>query len=184
MTASPAALRSEGNPADLPLVDELTREIIATPEAVWPAVWRALRVRRPGWLLQAFAWLWRAEPRWVRDEPTPRPGAALVGFGVVDAVAPERLVLDGRHRFARYRMALLIESTAPDRCRVRLQTYAVFPGRAGAVYRRVVIGSGGHVVIVGRLLERIRRLAERQAHVFQNSLSSERTPKPHEGDRR
>jgi hypothetical protein len=38
------------------------------------------------------------------------------------------------------------------------RTWAEFPGPAGAAYRALVIGSGGHRLVVRRMLRRVARL--------------------------
>jgi hypothetical protein len=42
-----------------------------------------------------------------------------------------------------------------DGVRLRALTFAAFPGLHGKVYRALVIGSGGHRVVVRRMLKRI-----------------------------
>jgi len=78
------------------------------------------------------------------------PGQALPGFSVVASEPPSRLTLEGRHRFARYRLTLLL-----DEDRLRAQTHAAFPGVAGRLYRAAVIGSGAHRVVTRRLLRKV-----------------------------
>jgi hypothetical protein len=38
---------------------------------------------------------------------------------------------------------------------VTAQTWAAFPGLKGSIYRALVIGSGGHRIVVRRMLKRI-----------------------------
>jgi hypothetical protein len=40
------------------------------------------------------------------------------------------------------------------------ETKAAFPGAAGRVYKRIVIGTGGHVIVVMRMPMSIRRRVE------------------------
>jgi hypothetical protein len=55
---------------------------------------------------------------------------------------------------------------APRRTRLRATTWAAFPGVAGTVYRALVIGTGGHRIVVRRILKRIAAEAHpRQATV-------------------
>ncbi|HSS75303.1 MAG TPA: hypothetical protein VLV54_01030 [Thermoanaerobaculia bacterium] len=70
------------------------------------------------------------------------------------------LALRGRHRFSRYELAFDVAPN-PDGVTLSARTSAVFPGIAGRAYRALVIGSGGHQIIVRRMLEQIARSAER-----------------------
>lgn len=86
----------------------------------------------------------------------------IVGFRVERAERPSLIFLAGEHRFAAYTLTLSIAGTEGDsKSRLTAQTRAAFPGWSGHLYRAAVIGTGGHVVVVRRLLHRVRRLAER-----------------------
>ncbi|MEU6482964.1 hypothetical protein [Streptomyces sp. NPDC046887] len=159
----------EGVPPGLPFVDEHRVRITAGPVVVWAAL--------AGWLGErggpapaAYARLVRAQPASAR--PAGRSGgalaegAALPGFRVALSVPPERAVLTGRHLFSRY-AAVLALSPEPGEEKgkgtgtvLAVRTYARFPGPLGAVYRALVIGSGGHGVAVRRMLDSVRRRAE------------------------
>jgi hypothetical protein len=76
------------------------------------------------------------------------------------SVPGRELVLQGRHRFASYALIFRIEDIGPRRSRLRAESRAAFPGRAGRLHRRLVIGTGGHVVGMRRLLSAIRRRSE------------------------
>ncbi|THV23546.1 hypothetical protein [Glycomyces paridis] len=78
------------------------------------------------------------------------------GFAVSAAVPGERLVLQGRHRFSRYRLVFAL-SDAPGGTEVAARTYADFPGPQGFVYRTLVVGSRGHAVAVRGMLRSIDR---------------------------
>lgn len=83
---------------------------------------------------------------------------APVGFTIGDFTPGERLSLRGRHPFAVYEWVFILEAadiTDPHRTRLRSQTWAAFPGIHGRIYRALVIGSGGHRVVVRRTLHRI-----------------------------
>lgn len=84
----------------------------------------------------------------------PAVGAALPGFAVDRLLPGELLSLRGRHRFARYRLDFEVVGAEPGRSWVWARTWAAFPGVAGAAYRALVIGTGGHAVAVRRLLRR------------------------------
>lgn len=81
--------------------------------------------------------------------------APSTGFRVTESDAPSKLVLEGRHPFARYALVFLIDPLDGGRSRVRAQTWAAFPGPHGRVYRALVISSGVHVVAVRRMLRRL-----------------------------
>jgi hypothetical protein len=129
----------------LPYVDEHRRHVAATPERTWHALVQLVRgLARPA--PGAFAALLRLEPR--------------SGFAIVEEHAPRRLALRGRHRFARYELTFVVDPS-PDGVTLRARTSAEFPGVAGRAYRALVIGSGGHLLLVRRMLRRIARSAER-----------------------
>ncbi|MBK6017827.1 hypothetical protein [Streptomyces sp. MBT53] len=144
----------------LPRVDEHATVIAAGVDEVWRALTETLdrACSRPGAARYA---------RWVgcadRAVAGPRPlaeGSAFPGFRVAGAVPGGELVLRGSHRFSAYALVFRLDELAPGRTRLRAETRAVFPGPAGAVYRLLVIGSGGHAAGVRRLLAAIRRRAE------------------------
>lgn len=95
----------------------------------------------------------------------PRPladGSTFPGFRVVAAVPGRELVLEGRHRFSSYALTFRIDQVGSGRSQLRAETRAAFPGPAGSLYRLLVMGTGGHVVGVRRLLSRTRRRAEQR----------------------
>lgn len=147
--------------AELPHVDEHAITVAVDPSEVWPAlletVARAFSGRRTE---PVAAILGCAE----RTETGGRPlhaGAALPGFRVERALPERELALVGRHRFSRYALIFRIDRVGPGRSRIRAETRAVFPGAAGRIYRALVIGTGGHLVVVRRLLAAVERRAER-----------------------
>ncbi len=88
-------------------------------------------------------------------------GGESRGFTVAERLAPRRLVLTGSHWFSRYELAFALDETAAERTRITAESRAEFPGIAGRIYRALVIGSGGHVLVVRALLRRIAAAAER-----------------------
>lgn len=130
----------------LPIVDEHSRNVHAEPDRVWDAVMRLVHgpLARPA--PRAFVSLWNLEP--------------VSGFDIADETAPRHVALRGRHRFSRYELAFDVVS-GPDVVTVRARTSAEFPGIAGAVYRVLVIGTGGHRLAVRHMLREIARSAER-----------------------
>lgn len=97
------------------------------------------------------------------DPSPPGPGApeAMIGFHVARAERPSLIALEGKHRFSRYALTFQIEPTDGSGCVVTAETRAAFPGRAGRIYRKAVIGTGAHVIVVRRLLSSIKHRAER-----------------------
>jgi hypothetical protein len=88
-------------------------------------------------------------------------GDSLPGFHVVDSAPPRQLTLRGSHRFARYALRFELDAASPDSVAVHATTFAEFPGVLGRLYRALVIGSGGHRVVVQRMLASIARRALR-----------------------
>ncbi|MDT0487310.1 hypothetical protein [Streptomyces doebereineriae] len=142
----------------LPAVDEHAVIVSATAVKVWHALGETLE--------QSFG-----RPRYARlvgvvdrTASGPRPlaeGSAFPGFRVADAVPGRELVLVGRHHFSTYALVFRLEETTPGRTRLRAETRARFPGPGGALYRLLVISSGAHALLTGRLLAAARRRAER-----------------------
>jgi Protein of unknown function (DUF2867) len=94
----------------------------------------------------------------------PRPlraGSTTCGFRVAGIEAPRELALEGGHRFAEYALTFRVSEIGPGRARISAETRAAFPGVLGRLYRAAVIGSGGHVAAVRRLLRAIQRRAAR-----------------------
>ena len=117
---------------ELPFVDAHAIDVGAPRERVWPEVGAAMRgfASVPGTALLARV----LDARERGGLGTfPQPGTAAGGFRVTEHDEPRRLVLSGRHRFARYRLSFLLDA---------------------------VIGTRGHVVVVRRMLAGIRRRAE------------------------
>lgn len=130
----------------LPFVDEHSVEIPAAHDAVWDALWTQLRRSFGG--TRGSRLFGRAVG--VRDtEP-------IVGFRVAEEERGRRLVLEGRHRFARYRLTFRFEDG-----RLSAATHAAFPGPHGKVYRALILPTGFHARVVNRVLDAVRRGASR-----------------------
>ena len=140
----------------LPYIDEHDVLVSAPVDRVWRHLVAA--VGRPDRATSALAHLVGAEPRRASGAP-PNEGATVPGFTIREAVPGDRLVLAGHHRFSEY---ALIYSLAeePGGTRLRARTHARFPGIRGEVYRTAVIRSGGHRVLVRRILQSVRSAAE------------------------
>lgn len=153
----------------LPFIDAHSLAVNAPPEQVWEETAQVTR----RWLEHTFPRLGvggAAAPLFARllgasnvDSPLPGPGVpeAMVGFHVARAERPSLIALEGEHRFSRYALTFQIEPTDSSSCIVTAETRATFPGHAGRTYRKAVIGTGAHVMVVRRLLSSIKRRAER-----------------------
>jgi hypothetical protein len=129
----------------LPYIDEHSLRIAAPRDVVW----RALEQYVAAFLRRAerslLARLLGTEPR--------------AGFEVAGRMPADRLVLVGRHRFARYQLAFDLTDAADRATLLRATTHAEFPGLRGGAYRALVIGTRGHVVATTRILRSVRRRA-------------------------
>jgi hypothetical protein len=143
----------------LPYIDEHSISIGATRERAWELLVSTVRVdfgKAAPPALRMLLGLVPAEANHDRDD-TLGAGDAIPGFAVAEAHAPERLALSGRHRLSRYALVFEITPEDGDRCTLRAHTWAEFPGLTGRAYRALVIGSGGHRLVVRRLLRRVAR---------------------------
>ena len=93
------------------------------------------------------------------------PATVPFGFVLEEATEPQRFALKGRHWFAAYRLVFELGDLPCGTTRLAAQTWAAFPGFKGRVYRALVIGSGGHGVVVRRMLNRISALADQPGSV-------------------
>jgi hypothetical protein len=94
----------------------------------------------------------------------PRPlatGSTLPGFHVELAEPGRELALSGRHRFSNYALIFHLDRMDGNRTRLRAETRADFPHLKGSVYRALVIGTRGHILVTRRLLDATKRRAER-----------------------
>ncbi|WP_067570712.1 hypothetical protein [Nocardia acidivorans] len=82
------------------------------------------------------------------------------GFTVDEADPPNRLALTGHHPFSRYALVFLLAEESPTVTRLTAESWGEFPGLHGRVYRALVIGSGGHRVVVRAVLERVAAAVE------------------------
>ncbi|MCL8012520.1 hypothetical protein [Streptomyces sp. AS02] len=79
------------------------------------------------------------------------------GFRVAVSTRGRELALVGRHPFSRYALIFHLDETDQGHTRLRAESRATFPGPAGAVYRRLVIGTGAHALLVQRMLTKVRK---------------------------
>ena len=129
--------------AELPFVDEHALAIDASRGAVWAALERFVDGMIGGSGTDLFARILGTEPR--------------SGFAVADRVPLRELVLEGRHRFARYRLSFVLDDTDGGGTVLRARTHAVFPGARGRVYRALVIGTRLHVAATRGMLHAVKR---------------------------
>jgi hypothetical protein len=144
---------------DLPRIDEHTITIrVDDPMLVWntlgEVIGRLWRVPSLGTRLL------QAEPA-IRSGDPLLAGSTLPGFTVVRAEPGKELALGGHHRFSSY--ALIFRLVAGERhTTLSAETRATFPGAGGRVYRRLVIGTRGHILVVRALLRATRRRAQQR----------------------
>jgi hypothetical protein len=101
---------------------------------------------------------WRAVLQTMCSNPD-EPETVPFGFTLDTAEQNECFAIKGRHWFAVYRLIFLLSDEPAGGTRVAAQTWAAFPGITGRMYRALVIGSGGHRVVVRNMLKRIARQA-------------------------
>jgi hypothetical protein len=141
-------------PDELPFIDAHETLVRAAPAAVWDATADVVA----GWGGPVGAIAARAVGCSDTESDFPR---TVVGFRVVRADRPSVISLRGAHRFSRYALEFSIGLAQEGQTRLRAQSWAEFPGIPGRIYRAGVIGTGGHVFAVRRLLGAIQRRAER-----------------------
>ncbi len=145
----------------LPFIDRHEHHIDATGAVAFDALWGVLRRGGTSSATRRYARLVRCVPRELRSIDHPTPGTTtFYGFAVAGLAPGERLVLDGRHAFSRYRLEFEI-TPAPHGIVLSATTYAVFPGALGALYRAAVIGTRMHVLVTRSLLRSVANRADR-----------------------
>ena len=130
----------------LPYVDEHSIETAAERDAVWEALWRVLQRTFGGSRSSRLF----ARAVGVRDMQP------IAGYRLAEEEVGRRLVLEGEHRFARYRLAFHL-----DGGRLRATTHAAFPGLHGRAYRALILPTGFHARVVNRILQATARAAAR-----------------------
>jgi hypothetical protein len=147
----------------LPYVDEHSLAIDADAESTWEAL---LRVAEGSFGTPRTARVARLLGCAEVEASGPRPlacGSTIPGFGVELAERPKQLTLAGGHRFSSYALIFRLDEQGEQRTVLRAETRADFPGLEGGVYRALVIGTRGHVLVTRRLLGAVKRRAERPA---------------------
>jgi SnoaL-like protein len=143
----------------LPPVDEHGVEIQADVDQVWEALGAALPRSLATRLSARAARLLGCAYTESSGDPTVI-GSTVPGFIVARSIRPSTLALLGRHRFSRYALVFRLDELGTGRSRLRAETRAEFPGALGRGYRALVIGTGGHIVVVRRMLRAVRKRAE------------------------
>jgi len=142
---------------DLPLIDEHRLHIDAPVPTTWDALTTWIARTQLGTNTR-FAQLVGTDPRRVSGT-IPDVGATIPGFAVTESVPGDHITLAGRHRFSRYLLLFAVSDDTGGSV-VSARSYATFPGILGWGYRRFVISSGAHGLIVKRMLTQIRSAAE------------------------
>ena len=141
----------------LPYIDEHAVTIDASRQTVW----RSLVEMPDAMISPTFARLLKCADS---EASGPRPlteGSIVPGFRVVTADEPSELTLAGSHHFSHYLLVFRLDELARGRTRLRAESRAAFPGARGAVYRMLLMGTGGHVLVTRRMLGAVKRSAER-----------------------
>lgn len=151
-----------GESARLPYVDEHSVAVDARPEETWAALLRVAEGSFSAPPTARFARLLGCADVAASGPRPLAPGSAFPGFHVESADPGHELVLRGSHRFSDYALTFRLDGEEDGaRTTVRAETRADFPGFTGGVYRALVIGSRGHVLVTRRVLGAIRHRAER-----------------------
>ncbi|WP_433664805.1 hypothetical protein ACQPW1_23220 [Nocardia sp. CA-128927] len=101
---------------------------------------------------------WKALLKVVCKDPSD-PSTVPAGFVLESAEVPARLAMKGRHWFSEYALVFELDDECANRTRIHAKSWANFPGLHGKIYRALVIGSGGHQVVVRRMLRKIAAAA-------------------------
>lgn len=143
----------------LPYLDEHAVIIEAGHEVAWLALLRMVETAGPGRFARFLGCLDTAASG-------ARPLAewsTVPGFHVVMVDRPRELALAGRHRYSDYALVFRLDELGAQRCRLRAETRAAFPGAMGGAYRMLLMGTGLHVLATRRMLGVVRRDAESTA---------------------
>jgi hypothetical protein len=146
-------------PDELPFIDEFDVVVEAPAAQVFRAVASRLSRTFEGRKGRGFTFLLGCAQRGHSFSVPPVAGQETNGFRVAEVLEPTKLVLEGRHRFATYRLAFRIEPLDEKRATLRARTDALFPGLIGGIYRALVIGSGAHAMLARKMLSGIAKQA-------------------------
>ena len=129
---------------ELPYIDEHAIRIPASRELVWTALQQYVETSMRLSPSNPLVRLLGAEP----------PEACELS----ESTPAEHLTLVGHHRFSQYMLAFELTDAINGTTHLRAQTYAVFPGILGRVYRALVIDSRAHVVATNHVLRSVKRM--------------------------
>lgn len=146
--------------ANLPRIDDHSIVVTASVDTTWKALLGLVASMRRGRLRRVGVAILGAQPSGADDTPLDVRGAAVPGFEVSAVDPPRCIELRGWHHWSAYCLRFRVEPVRDGATRLTAETEAMFPGRAGGVYRRLVIGTRFHVRAVSGLLNGVRRRAE------------------------
>lgn len=132
----------------------------ASPVAVWEALLAAYPAPVASWPLRLWARVWDADPPDSNGLASHVLGAERPGLAVCEVVPTRTFAARGRHRFSRYQVVFTVEPLSASSSRLTAETFAVFPGTLGRLYRFVVIDLGPHTLVMRAALWYLRRRAE------------------------
>lgn len=144
----------------LPYIDEHFIDIAATPELVWDSLMAELRGLAEGRSSGRIARRLGCRHTDARGE-IGQIGSTVPGFLVARSIRPAVLALMGQHRYSRYALVFRIMEKPSGLVLLSAQTRAEFPGAKGRLYRSLVIGTRGHVLVTRSVLRAVRKRAER-----------------------
>ena len=141
----------------LPYIDEHSVVVrVDDPGRVWEALGE--RIGRLWRVPDIPARILRAEPA-VRAGEVLHAGSTIPGFAIVRSEPTRELVMEGSHRFSSYSLTFRLVSDGVNTT-LSAETRAAFPGASGRIYRGLVIGSRGHLVLVRGFLRAVRDRAQ------------------------
>jgi hypothetical protein len=152
----------------LPLIDEHTTVVASDADTVWHELGELLDHSFGRGRSARIARLLGCADRTPSGPHPLTEGSSLHGFRVAVADPGRELTLVGRHRFSMYALIFHLDEQCPGRTRLRAETRARFPGPAGAVYRGLVIGTGGHAMAVRHMLTTVRKRARQGRGVLRD----------------
>ena len=144
----------------LPFVDEHFMEISAPPEIVWDSLLKRVADVAHGRRGERIARRLGCRHTEARGE-VGDIGSTVPGFMITRSIRPAVLAMMGQHRFSRYALIFRITEKPSGIVLLSAQTRAEFPGAKGRIYRALVIGTRGHVLVTRSILRGVRRRAER-----------------------
>lgn len=136
----------------LPFVDRHQTEFFVSADLVWSSLLELFRTEMSS--ASSFARALGCDPIIATKTFQGTVGESVAGFRIAEAEPKRRLVLEGRHRFAQYRLIFNLDHRV-----LSAETFAAFPGLQGAFYKTAVIYTGGHWLITKFLLHEIVRRA-------------------------